>query len=229
MNGHDAVFAEWDGWLETIKNDVTNLSVNRHIFREVQKIVEANPRIHLASDFYEWMGSVYAHYASIGLRRQIDKDERTISLRRLLEKIKDQPEVLSRERYVALWDDPVLRKRFADGQFNEFTGPGKPHIDPAMVEEDVSQLVKKIESVKGYVDKRIAHYDRQGPTTLPTYADLNECLDFVEVLLRKYLNVFRAEMRPRILPVWQYDWKQIFRHPWIPPAEATRKGRDHEA
>ena len=59
MNGHDAVFAEWDGWLETIKNDVTNLSVNRHIFREVQKIVEANPRIHLASSFYEWMGTGY--------------------------------------------------------------------------------------------------------------------------------------------------------------------------
>jgi hypothetical protein len=59
MNGHDVVFAEWDGWLETIKNDVTNLSVNRHIFREVQKIVETNPTIHLASDFYEWMGTGY--------------------------------------------------------------------------------------------------------------------------------------------------------------------------
>lgn len=54
-----AVYAVWNDWLETIKNDVTNLSVNRHIFREVQKIVETNPTIHLTSDFYEWMGTGY--------------------------------------------------------------------------------------------------------------------------------------------------------------------------
>ena len=215
MNNHDAVFAEWNGWLEAMKNEVTNLFVERHIFWEVRKIIEANPAIQVSSTFYEWMGSVYAAYASIGLRRQIDKDERSISLRRLLEQIKDQPEVLSRTRYVALWDDPVVRKRFADEAFDRFAGSGKPHIDPAMVEEDCSQLVKMIDGVKGYVDKRVAHYDREGPTTVPTFADLNECLDFVEDLLIKYLAVFRAESWRSVLPVWQHDWKQIFRHPWI--------------
>ncbi len=217
MNHHDQHFAKWNNWLETIDNDVTDLSVSRHIFWEVQKIIEANPKIHLPSSFYQWMGTHYAVYASIGLRRQIDKDQRTISLRRLLEEIRDQPEVLSRERYVALWDEPAIRKRFAAEAFDKFAGPGKPHIDPAMVEEDCSQLVKKIEGMKEYVDKRIAHYDKEGPTMLPTYADLDECLEFVEDLLKKYLAIIRADVRRQILPTWQYDWKQIFRHPWIPP------------
>ncbi len=221
MSEHDAIFSEWDGWLETIKSDVTNLSVYRHVFWEVQNIIEANPKIQLPSTFYDWMGSVYAAYATIGLRRQIDKDDRTISFRRLLEEAKSRPEVISRDSYVALYKDPVIRQRVADEEFDKFAGSGKPHIDPAMLQEDASRLIKKIESVKGYADKRIAHYDKEGPAKLPTYGDLDECLDLVEDLLRKYLAVFRAQAYGQILPVWQYDWKQIFRHTWIPPTEAT--------
>ncbi len=217
MNDNDALFNKWNGWLETIKKDIMSLSINRHIFWEVQKIIKANPKIHLPSTFYQWMGNVYAVYVSIGLRRQIDKDPRTISFQRLLEEIEGQAEVISRKRYVALYEDEVLRNRVADKAFDKFAGIGRPHIDPAMVIEDRSQLIKKIEGVKDYVDKRVAHHDRRGPTSPPTYPDLDECLDFVEALLVKYLAVLRAESYKTILPVWQYDWKEIFRHAWIPP------------
>ncbi len=198
----DALFAMWNGWLETIRKDVMNLSINRHIFWEVQKITEANPKIHVPSSFYEWMGDVHAVYASVGLRRQIDKERRTISFQRLLEEIEGQPEVISRERYVALYQDEVIRNEVADKGFDRFSGTGMPHIGPAIVKDDRSQLIKKIEGMKDYVDKRVAHYDQHRPTSLPTYADLDECLDFVETLLIKYLAALRAESYRRILPEW---------------------------
>lgn len=216
MNDNDALFNKWNGWLETIKKDTINLFINRHIFWEVQKIIEANPKIHLPSTFYRWMGSMYAVYMSIGLRRQADKDSRAISFYRLLKEIESQAGVVSRERYIALCQDKGLRTEVADREFDRLAGIGRPHIDPSMVNEDRAQLIEQTKDMKNYVDKRVAHYDRQRPTSLPTYADVDECLNFVETLLIKYLAVLRAESYQTIDPVWQYDWKEIFRHAWIP-------------
>lgn len=221
MKHHDQLFEKWNQWLEIIRNDVTSLSVSRHIFWEVQNIIKANPKIQLASSFYEWMGPTYAVFQSIGLRRLVDPRKGTVSFRRLLEEIARQPGVISRERYVTLYEDPVIRKRIANKGFDKFAGVGQPHINPGMVREDRDQIVKKIEGMKDYVDKRVAHFAERGLTRPPTYGDIDDCLDFVEVLLIKYLAVLRAEMHPHILPVWQYDWKQIFRYAWIPPTEAA--------
>ena len=227
MNEHDAIFAKWVRCLDIIKKDVTSLSVSRHIFWAVQEMIEANRKIQLASTFYKWMGSAYGVYQSIGLRRQVDPRRGTISFRALLEEIARQPAVISRKRYVALYRNPVHREEVADQHFDKFAGVGQPHVNRAMVKEDRDQLIRKIEGMKDYVDTRIAHYDPQrGPTSLPTYGDLDDCLDLVEALLIKYLAVLRAEAHLDILPTWQYDWKQIFRHPWIPPTEANEK-EDH--
>jgi hypothetical protein len=78
----DAMFAKWDGWLSTIHEQVRGLLVNRHIFREVQAIIQENPKIQLASSFYEWMGNTYATTAVIGVRRQLDKGHDSISFAR---------------------------------------------------------------------------------------------------------------------------------------------------
>lgn len=217
MNHHDQLFAKWNDWVQVIENDVINLLASQHIFWEVQKIIKANPKIHLASSFYEWMGPVYAVFQSIGLRRQVDPTKDTISFRRLLEEIARRPDAITRERYIALYEDPVIRRHVEDMAFDKFAGVGKPHINPEMVRKDCKQLIKKIEGMKDYVDRRVAHFAERGPTRLPTYGDVDDCLEFVEDLLKKYLAVIRADVRRQILPTWQYDWKQIFRHPWIPP------------
>ena len=223
MDHRDQLFEKWNQWLDVIKNDVTNLSVSRHIFWEVQNIIKANPKIQLASSFYEWMGPAYAVFQSIGLRRQIDRRKDVISFHRLLEEIVRRPGVISRERYVALYEEPVIRKHIADKAFDKFAGAGKRHINSGIVRKDRDQLIKKIDGMKDYVDKRIAHFAQQGPTRLPTYGDIDDCLDFVETLLIKYLAVLRAEVWTGVLPTWQYDWKQIFRHPWIPSNNMMRR------
>src|SRR6266850_2902607 len=101
----DDQFKKWDRWLEKIKGDITRLSVNRHIFWEVQEIIKRNAKIQKPSSFYEWMGNLYATDAVIGVRRLLDKDDRSISLARLLTEIQEKPEVLSRARFLALYRD----------------------------------------------------------------------------------------------------------------------------
>ncbi len=217
MTRHDQLFEKWNQWLEIIRNDVINLSVSRHIFWEVQNIIKTNPKIQLASSFYQWMGSAYAVFQSIGFRRLVDSRKDTVSFHRLLTEIAKQPDVISRERYATLYKNPVIRKAVADKEFDKFAGPGKRHINPKMVREDRDRLIMKIKGMKDYVDRRVAHFAERDSSRVPTYGDIDDCLDLVEALLSKYLAVLRAEAHLEILPTWQYDWKQIFRHPWIPP------------
>jgi len=215
MISHDDQFAKWNKWLDKIYADIQGLLVNRHIFREVQKTIQANPKIQIGSSFYEWMGNVYATAAVIGVRRQRDKDKKSVSFARLLEEIQGVPEVISRERYIALYTDSVLPMDFANRNFDKLIGHGCSHIDPKMVENDLDLLIKKSKKLKNFVNKRIAHFNKSAFKNPPTYAELDECLDYLEKLLKKYLSIFRAEVHLRIVPVWQYDWKQIFKYPWI--------------
>ncbi len=212
----DQQFKKWDMWLGKIHEDVENQLISRYIFWEVQSIIDANPRIQQPSAFYGWMGTVYAATGAAGVRRQLDLDKQSISLIRLLEEIINRPGVLSRKRFVALWlfKDPSL-ERSAHLWFDELVGPGKPQIDPSVVEAEVKELRNKAKILERFATKRVAHLDKNPPKRLPTYEELDACLDYMEILLKKYVMLLRAERYD--LPVWVTDWKAVFRESWITP------------
>ena len=103
--GSDATFGRWDDMLGKIKDEVTRLQVNRHIFWEVQEIIKANTRIQKPSSFYEWMGNVYATDAVIGVRKQVDFHKRSISFARLFSEITKSPDILNRTRFLEMYKE----------------------------------------------------------------------------------------------------------------------------
>ena len=218
---HDQQFKKWDEWLGKIIEDVENQLINRRIFWEVQNIIDANSQIQQPSSFYGWMGTLYAATGAAGVRRQVDLDKQSISFVRLLEEIIKWPEVLSRKRFVTLYvsKDPFL-ERSANLHFDDFAGSGKPHIDPSVVEGELKQLRDKAEVLKKFATKRVAHLDKNPPRRVPTYGELDDCLDLMERLLKKYVMLFRCEGYD--LPEWLTDWKAIFREPWITPDHPWR-------
>jgi hypothetical protein len=186
------------------------------VFWEVQKIIEGNPRIHKPSSFYKWMGATYSAAIAIGIRRQLDDRPDSVSIARLLGEILKCPHVLSRARYRKLWKAAGLGKRLADLEFDHFAGKGKSFVDRALIQADLSRLQAKAGVVKKYANKAIAHVDQRGPTTVPKFSDIDECLDLLEELVKKYYLILRAVGLVSVLPTWQYDWKAIFREPWMP-------------
>jgi hypothetical protein len=209
----DERWKRWTEWLETILEDVQNALIYRKIFAEVRAIIDANPRIQKASSFYEWMAGVYADSGLMAVRRQVDLDERSVSLARLLIDIRKSPQVLSRARFVALYRPEM--QGAAEREFDSYVGAGAQHVDPKDVQTDLSALKKRTEDVEHYGTKRIAHLDEKGPTTVPTMGELEAALDLLRALLRKYMLLIRAVSYHE--PEWVYDWKAIFREPWIPP------------
>lgn len=210
----DDRFDKWNKWLDVIYSEITTLSVNRNIFWEVQDIIKNNPKIQKPSSFYEFLGGVYVTSALIGVRRQVKIDKNSISFARLLKEICDIPQVLSRTRFVSLYKGSTA-EQFADRDFDKFAGKAGSHVDPDLVNFDLEKLKKKAKECEKYADRRVAHFDRRAIKNIPTFADLDDYIDFLEELIRKYYLLFRATSLVSILPVYQYDWKAIFREPWL--------------
>ena len=207
-------FDKWSKWLDVIYREIKSLSVNRNIFWEVQEIIKNNPKIQKPSSFYEFLGSVYVHSALMGVRRQVKADKQSISFARLLEEICNTPEVLSRPRFVALYRGSAVQHS-ADRGFDKFAGRGGSHVDPHLVNADLQALKGKARECEKYADRRVAHFDKRAMKNVPVFRDLDDCIDFLEELLKKYYLLFQAVSLLSILPVWQYDWKAIFREPWL--------------
>lgn len=207
-------FKKWNKWLDVIYREITSLSVNRNIFWEVQKMIKNNPKIQKPSSFYEFLGSVYVASALIGVRRQVKVDKQSISFVRLLKEICDTPEVLSRTRFVDLYRASAVQ-RSVDRDFDKFAGKGKNYVNRDLVNLDLQKLREKAGKCEKYADQRVAHFDKGAIKNVPTFRDLDDCIDFLEELLKKYYLLFRAASLLSILSVWQYDWKAIFREPWL--------------
>jgi len=55
----DDIFSKWNKWIDVIRSEITDLSFNRNIFREVQDIIKNNPKIQKPSSFYEFLVNIY--------------------------------------------------------------------------------------------------------------------------------------------------------------------------
>jgi hypothetical protein len=224
-NQADELYLKWSKWIETLDTEIINLHTQRHIFREVQNILRVNPKVQSPDDFNFWMAVWYASAMSVSVRKQADNDKNSISYRRLLEEIKANPKVISRERF---------KKNFVDGWnyteadanegFDQMVGVGRDYIDPVRVEGEIKELEIKTDKLRHYVNKRIAHHDKKDFTAIPKFSDLSESIDYLGSLHENYYLIFHC-MSTNLLPVWQYDWKSVFRYPWI---DSSSGGEGHE-
>jgi len=208
-------YEELNSWLGILERAVTDLRIDQHIFWEVQEIIRANPKIHTPGDFNGWMGRMYSAAISVAIRRQVDSDSRSVSFIRFLGELKSTPKVVSRERYVALFREAGLPEFLANADFDRHVGVGFNSLDPGAVDREIETLKLKTEPLRTYVNKRIAHHDEKEFTNFPKFRDIDEAIDYLEVLVKRYVLLFRAKGLTQVLPYWQYDWKAIFYHPWV--------------
>jgi hypothetical protein len=210
----DTHLKKWLGWLSAIHDDIEQLLVNQNIFWEVQEVIKNNKRIHKPSSFYKYLGNTYTAYVTIGIRRQLKIDKKSISFARLLGEIGQHPSSLSRSYFKTLYEGSGV-EHLADRHFDRFSEAGK-HISVSMVEQDLAQLRSVGTQVEDFADKRIAHRDKRNPKTLPTFNEVDTCLDALDKLYVKYHLIFHGSAPHTLMPTYQYDWKEIFNEAWLP-------------
>lgn len=210
----DPKLEKWLRWFDVIKVEIQDLVVAKHTFNEVQGMIRANPKLHKHSSFYDHFARTYVSHVVIGLRRQIKRDGQSISMSRLFEEMIATPQAFPRKWFTDKYKGSVVQD-FADSDFDKFATPGAPHIDPKLVEVDLHRLQAATKRCEDFADKRVAHRDKREPKEIPTYNEVDECVDLLDELYVKYFLLFHQASMDTLLPTWQYDWKEIFREPWI--------------
>ena len=92
------------GWLETIYKDVQELVVHNHVFWEVQNIIKKNQRLaDTPSVFYDWLALAFSQSATVAVRRHTKLNKQSVSLHRLLEELREYPEIITQDHFVGLY------------------------------------------------------------------------------------------------------------------------------
>jgi len=224
----DDKFIKWNEWIDRILSEIRTLSIDRNIFWEVQEIIKNNPKIQKPSKFYNFLRNNYTASALMGIRKQVKIDKDSISFARLLQEICDTHKILSRTRFFDNYKESTVVEiaklmgktveEFESRNFNQFAGKTVNYADPELIESDLKKLKSKAQKCEKYADRRVAHFDKRVICNIPTYEELDSCIDYLEILMKKYYLLFRASHLNSILPLSQdkYDWKAIFKEKWIP-------------
>jgi hypothetical protein len=89
------------------------------------------------------------------------------------------------------------------------------NIRPGEVCHDLCDLKDKTKAIGKFASKKVAHMDSRSLSHLPTYDQLNECLNFLENLLKRYLKHFGKAVPDPLVRVTGGAWKNCFLVPWI--------------
>ena len=188
---------------------------------------QQNPHIQKPSDFYRYRERSYISHALTGLRRQIKPQKDSISFVGLLKDIAENPNELSFSYYLAIRNSesdfqcfqrsgiPFSYREMIEEEFKRYANVNNDHVCPKMVEGDLKKLKEAGKTCEDFTDKRIAHWDKREPKSVPTFAELDDCLKLLDKTYVKYYHLFYAESTETLDAEFQYDWKVIFREPWL--------------
>jgi hypothetical protein len=142
-----------------------------------------------------------------------------ISYRRLLEGIKDHPKAISRTRFKRKFVDGNYTDYLADANFDSYVGAGREYIDVSAVKEEIRLLKEKTLHVTDWVNNRVAHHSKHDFDAIPKHTELEDAIDFLVTLHRRYHHIFKCSQLDddNFVPNYGYDWKQVFRLPWLAP------------
>jgi AbiU2 len=209
------IYQKWTTDIEAIQSDLSYVRLARVVWRAENAVIAANSSLP-PSAIFNVRARNYAEAQAVAVRRQSDTNSRTASLAGVMNAIKTKPAILSRESYVSHFEGELLEVGHCD--FNSWACADGSHIEPAMVERDLAFLLNASAEIKTYVDKFIAHHDRnRNGVTVPTFSELDKAIEVLFDLFKKYYLILTATALALDEPVPQYDLLGPYRIPWIDP------------
>lgn len=224
----DQRITKWTSWIEgAIKSEVVTMHFQRATWRQYQEILDDNGTL---PDSYWWgfMRDIYGITQAVAVRRLADEHKDAQSLGKLVAEIASDPERITQEFWLGLWSntDRLAIMDAENAWRKQYGGTVDRYLDPVIPQADLQTLRDESEKVKDYVDRHLAHMDRQPlpASDLPTLDEVHDAVDVIGELFSKYSNLFTAGSWAFLEPVVQYDWKAVFRVPWMKPGSGLIPG-----
>lgn len=87
-------------------------------------------------------------------------------------------------------------------------------IEPSQIDVDIETLKKETALITRWADESVAHMGRTHSAN-PTFDQLDEAVDLLGEMLKKYYLLITGGYLARVQPVIQEDWRAPFRQPWL--------------
>lgn len=206
---------EWRESLSRIEEELIELVRSKAIYEEVGAVIAANPLINRSNRFYYWISKNFCDSLLLGIRRQLDRDPRAISLMNLLNEIRKENELLNVSFHESLYRPDMVH--LARPSFEKAIGSTDDYVPVPVIDADIATLQGIGAVHRGYTNKYVAHSDRDQAEVEPgTYGDLYAAVDSMESIFSKYYLLLCGADYRSLLPVPDPEWKAIFEVPWIP-------------
>jgi hypothetical protein len=208
----DEVLGRWNGWLERVNDELLVLHMNRDVWRKTIEMMQGNSAVRDTGGFFaDWITRLYVDAQVMRIRRQAEDSKGVVSLGRLMGAIHKQPEVLNRERHIALYlekypDDPVMEMA-ATSEFESLWGKDAPHAVPERVAADLEKLQSVVGPVKEFANKNVAHLDHAPVGQIPSFDQLDQAVNTLGVLFERYhlavTGIRQGATRPSSIIGWR--------------------------
>lgn len=195
-------------WLDIIRDDIYDLTYARRWWTRIGRIVEANNELPGEDNFYGVLGQWYASFLAAGIRRHVDNDVRSVSLRRLLERLCATPYLACNASALeAIYPEFMAGQAGSDHPEQTQTGWAGPCL---------SYLLTSAEPIRRYVNKHVAHLGAVQSDA--TYRELHEALNAtIDVMLVASVCLTgSAPSRGSFeKAAEQFDWARPLRVQWV--------------
>ena len=227
----DEIFRSWMDDLKAITNDIYELFSTRRTFRDVAEIFKNNSRLaKTGGHLWDWMLLNYVANVLMRIRRLVDSQHGTVSLKQMMHAIIKRPAVITRGRRYAIHgaiESEHLRKLVDDGFTKTWVTtpdaahPENDHVDPEIVKADLKALEDQLDKVTEFANRTVAHKTRVAPGDV-TYGELDAAFDAIEGFLKKYYVLLLGGSLMQAEPTPQFNTHEAFTFPWIEPRKDER-------
>ena len=204
--------------LELITNDTTDTIEVQFVFKRIGEIVAANADIQADNLFWDHLAASFGANLVLGITRQVDTRTEVVSLLKLLEDIRNNPGIITKQWYEDQYENGgVLGRAFGTASFEEHFG-SRPELDTALIEKDIQDLKSATAKVARFRHTRIAHKNADQRLVIDLKAsDAEAALKEVERLVIRYQLLLNQAGFTELMPSILYNWESIFRVPWVKP------------
>lgn len=215
----EKTLAMWLGWLERIDLELVVMHMNRKVWKETIEMMRKNEHVRETGGFFaDFLTRVYVDAQAMRVRRQAEINKGVVSLARLIASLQRNPQILTKERHVALYrekypDNPVMAAA-AEAEFSLLWGEEAIQVEPDALSPDLDRLRSVVEPVKDFADKHVAHLDYTPVEKMPTFNELDETIDTLGELFSKYYLVLSGSSKGVSASIID-DWLAAFRVAWI--------------
>jgi len=229
-NAPDPILVGWHETVNRVRDELTQLSYDRELFRRVDKLIQAEPRLATSGHpFLYRMRAWYTYSAIMTIRRQADRRTDVRSLRAMLAEMITHSALLTRHQIEALYRSdptaaghlsryPEMLDMFSAWTFVATAAKADDYIDEQIFKGDLDQLDSVATKVKRFANKMIAHTAKSGAEAVInlTFREIDAAIDVYHDIAIKYIGLLTGASYFDLTPTDQFDSLSIFRFAWAP-------------